>query len=215
MQLSDGLVEVPGHWWGTMATGAAAIGLVWLVARGPGGEGGDGLPGRHHHERARWLTPSRRTERRMCCATFCTHLADAGADVGTIRELAGHAEIAPPPSTPPSATPASNTRFADRAPALRRRSRRGPGAQELPFPRYVPSRRPDPAVKRRWSGRGGKQLGANRGVRAPNSSRHRCAALRAAPARGTAQAAGRRRAPPGRDRGQRRRARPAGLVASW
>jgi site-specific recombinase XerD len=25
--------------------------------------------------------------------TFCTHLADGGADVGTIRELAGHADI--------------------------------------------------------------------------------------------------------------------------
>ena len=25
--------------------------------------------------------------------TFCTHLADTGADVGTIRELAGHADI--------------------------------------------------------------------------------------------------------------------------
>lgn len=25
--------------------------------------------------------------------TFCTQLADAGADVGTIRELAGHADI--------------------------------------------------------------------------------------------------------------------------
>jgi len=25
--------------------------------------------------------------------TFCTHLADSGADVGTIRELAGHSDI--------------------------------------------------------------------------------------------------------------------------
>jgi hypothetical protein len=38
--------------------------------------------------------------RRADRCAHCTHLADADADGRTVRELAGHAESAPPPSTP-------------------------------------------------------------------------------------------------------------------
>ncbi|MGI8557863.1 MAG: tyrosine-type recombinase/integrase [Solirubrobacteraceae bacterium] len=53
--------------------------------------------------------------------TLCTHLADAGADVAVIRELAGHAESTPPPCTRRSAhivssTPSANERSGARAP---------------------------------------------------------------------------------------------------
>jgi integrase/recombinase XerC len=41
--------------------------------------------------------------------TFCTHLADSGADVGVIRELAGHADIRTTTTTPPSTTSAART----------------------------------------------------------------------------------------------------------
>jgi integrase/recombinase XerC len=52
--------------------------------------------------------------------TFCTHLADAGADVGTIRELAGHADI----RTTTVYTPVSDTRL-EHAIAERTRQRNG------------------------------------------------------------------------------------------
>jgi hypothetical protein len=42
--------------------------------------------------------------------TSARTFADAGTDLGVIREPAGHADIpAPPRSTPPSTTPASST----------------------------------------------------------------------------------------------------------
>jgi integrase/recombinase XerD len=44
------------------------------------------------HAKAAGLPEDRRTPR-VLRHTFCTHLAAAGADVGTIRELAGHADI--------------------------------------------------------------------------------------------------------------------------
>jgi site-specific recombinase XerD len=52
--------------------------------------------------------------------TFCTHLADAGADVGTIRELAGHADI----RTTTIYTAVSDARL-EHAIAARTRQRRG------------------------------------------------------------------------------------------
>jgi site-specific recombinase XerD len=52
--------------------------------------------------------------------TFCTHLADLGADVGTIRELAGHADI----RTTTIYTAVSEARL-EQAIAERTRQRRG------------------------------------------------------------------------------------------
>ena len=52
--------------------------------------------------------------------TFCTHLADSGADVGTIRELAGHADI----RTTTIYTAVSTTRLEH---AITERSRRRQG----------------------------------------------------------------------------------------
>jgi integrase/recombinase XerD len=52
--------------------------------------------------------------------TFCTHLADTGADTAVIRELAGHADI----RTTTVYTAVSSTRLVD-AVDERQRQRRG------------------------------------------------------------------------------------------
>jgi integrase len=72
--------------------------------------------------------------------TFCTHLADAGADVGTIRELAGHADI----RTTTIYTAVSTIRLEH---AITKRAEQRRGARRAAA--LVPSRRAPPARGRR------------------------------------------------------------------
>ena len=71
------------------------------------------------HAEAAGLREDRRTPH-VLRHTFCTHLGDSGADVGTIRELAGHADI----RTTTIYTAVSTTRLEH---AITERSRRRQG----------------------------------------------------------------------------------------
>jgi integrase len=82
--------------------------------------------------------PDDRRSRHVLRHTFCTHLADSGADTAVIRELAGHADIRTTTIQPPTCPP---KRVRSKPAGTGRCSRTASPAKESARCRRSPTRR--------------------------------------------------------------------------